>query len=140
MRVSLTRTLRFRATHRYWKPEWTPEQNRARFGSVVDDHPHDYTCAVTVTGPLHPETTGVVDVTELDRLLEEEVRQRFEGKALHLEVPEFATGRQLPTCEAMARLIFTRMSSRLRRPVQLESVTIAEDATLSATVSSDGDR
>ncbi len=134
MPTSLTRTLRFRASHRYWKPDWTAEQNRARFGSVTEEHSHDYACAVTVTGPVYPETASVVDLAELDRVLEEEVRQRFDGKALHLALPEFAEGKTLPTCEAIARLVFSRVAARLRRPVELESVTIAEDATLRATV------
>jgi 6-pyruvoyltetrahydropterin/6-carboxytetrahydropterin synthase len=135
MRVSLTRTLRFHASHRYWKAEWTPEQNRAHFGSVADDHPHDYTCTVTVTGPVDPELSGVMDLAELDRLLEQEIRERFAGKTLHLEVPEFGPGQELPTCEAIARLIFTRLEPRLAPPVELEAVTIAEDDTLRATVS-----
>jgi len=133
MRVSLTRTVRFHASHRFWKPEWTPLQNRARFGSVAEDHSHHYACAVTVTGPVPPETSGVMDLDELDRLLHEEVVARFEGKTLQLELPEFLEGRELPTCEAIARLVFTRLSARIRRPTQLESVRVAEDDTLSAT-------
>ena len=52
MPVFLTRTVGFHATHRYYKPEWSAEVNRARFGWTSEEpgHPHDYTCAVTVSG------------------------------------------------------------------------------------------
>jgi 6-pyruvoyltetrahydropterin/6-carboxytetrahydropterin synthase len=130
MRTSLTRTIRFRATHRYWRPDWTPEENRARFGILTESHPHEYACAVTVTGPLEPQTSTVMDLALLDRLIEEEVRSRFEGRPLEQVLP-------LPTCEAIAREIFTRLADRLPAGVGLESVRIAEDDTLSATVTRD---
>jgi 6-pyruvoyltetrahydropterin/6-carboxytetrahydropterin synthase len=130
MRICLTRTLRFRATHRYWKREWSAEQNRARFGSMTESHPHEYRCTVTLSGPLDPETSMVMDLGALDRLLKEEVQDRFEGKALDRDLP-------LPTGEAIAGEIFTRLSGRLPAGVALESVQIAEDETLSATASSD---
>jgi 6-pyruvoyltetrahydropterin/6-carboxytetrahydropterin synthase len=130
MRISLTRTIRFRATHRYWKPEWTPEQNRARFGPLTESHPHHYACAVTVTGPLEPETARVMDLALLDQVLEGEVRSRFEGRPLEQDLP-------LPTCEAIAREIFTRLAGRLPAGIGLESVQVAEDDTLSATVTHD---
>jgi 6-pyruvoyltetrahydropterin/6-carboxytetrahydropterin synthase len=136
MRTSVTRIVRFRASHRYWKPEWSEEENRARFGKLTHAHPHDYTCAVTVTGLLNPATSGVVSLADLDRVLDEEVRQRFDGQAIH-DLPEFAGGKQLPTCEAIATEVFTRLAARLTAGVTLESVQVAESDSLSATVTSD---
>lgn len=135
MRISLTRTVRFRASHRYWKPDWTPEENRARFGPATEPHEHQYACRVTVGGPLDPATAMIMDLARLDRLLEEEVHGRLEGKALDREVPAFAPGQALPSCEAIARDIFTRMATRLPPGVVLESVEVAEDDGLSATCS-----
>ena len=58
MVMSLTRTVGFRALHRFHRPEWSPERNRAAFGPLGDPpgYPHDYRCAVTVTGPMDPAT------------------------------------------------------------------------------------
>lgn len=134
MRLSLTRSVGFRATHRYFRPEWSAEANRERFGWTSDEpgHPHDYTCAVTVSGSPDPVTGMIVDLGGLDRLLAEVVVTRFEGKHINRDVAEFAYGKALPTCEALARYFFERIEARLPAGVELERVMVSEDATLSA--------
>lgn len=134
MRASLSRTVAFRATHRYFKPEWTAEQNRARFGWTTDEpgHAHDYSCTVTVSGPLNAATDMIMDLPVLDQILNETIVSRFDGKHLNLDLPEFAYGRALPSCEALAREIFARIAARLPEGVTLARVRVAEDATLHA--------
>ena len=134
MSVLLTRTVRFRATHRYYKPQWSPDVNRDRFGWTADEpgHAHDYSCAVTVAGPLDPDTDMILDLPDLDRVLAEEITARFDGKHLNRDVPEFAYGRTLPSCEALARHLFIRIAARLPAGVHIERVRVAEDATLHA--------
>ncbi len=133
-RVSLTRTVGFRATHRLFKPEWSAETNRARFGTSGEapGHAHDYTCGVTVAGPLDRDTDTILDLAVLDRILQEEVITRLDGKHLNADLPEFAGGAALPTCEALARLLFGRVAARLPAGVTLARVRVAEDATLHA--------
>jgi 6-pyruvoyltetrahydropterin/6-carboxytetrahydropterin synthase len=140
MRVSLTRTVGFRATHRLYNPAWSAEENRTRFGWTADEpgHPHDYTCAVTVTGPLDHDR--IVDLPLLDGILAREVTERLDGKHLNLDLPEFAYGRALATCEAIARDIFQRVAARLPPGITLERVRVAEDATLHADCSDDDER
>lgn len=134
MQASLSRTVAFRATHRYFKPEWTAEQNRIRFGWTTDlpGHAHDYSCTVTVIGPLDAATDMIMDLPVLDRILTETIVSRFDGKHLNLDLPEFAYGRALPSCEALAREIFGRIATRLPEGVTLARVRVAEDATLHA--------
>jgi 6-pyruvoyltetrahydropterin/6-carboxytetrahydropterin synthase len=135
MHASVTRTVSFTASHRYWKPEWTEEENRARFGKVVHAHPHEYRCAVTVSGPLQPDTAMVMDLAQLDRLIQTHVIARLADKSLDREVPEFAGGKQLPTCEAIALDLFGRLSGELPTGVVLERVQVTESDALSASVS-----
>jgi len=132
--VSLTRTVGFRATHRFWKPEWSEAENRARFGSTADapGHSHDYACSVTVTRAHEPDADMVLDLGTLDLILAEEIVAPYHGKHLNLEVPEFGYGKALPTCEAIARHLFARVAARLPGGVALERVRVAEDATLYA--------
>ncbi len=134
MPVALTRTVGFRALHRYHRPEWSAEENRRRFGPAGEapGHPHDYRCAVTVSGVPDPDTAMVIDLALLDRILAEEVTARCDGKHLNLDLAEFAYGRTLPTCEALARHFFERIAARLPAPVRLDRVLVAEDATLHA--------
>ena len=137
MRTSVTRTVKFTASHRYWKPDWTPEENRARFGKIVHSHPHEYRCAVTVSGPLSPDTAMVLDLGVLDNLLQAHVLARFADKSFDQDVPEFAEGKQLPTCEAIALDVFGRLAGQLPPGVTLERVQISESDALGATVTGD---
>jgi 6-pyruvoyltetrahydropterin/6-carboxytetrahydropterin synthase len=122
----------FRALHRFYRPEWSEQENRARFGPLSDapGHAHDYQCVVTVAGSLEPLHGMVMDLAELDRILQEEVVAPFDGRHLNLDVPEFAYGRTLPTCEAIAAQVYARVARRLPTGVGLERVRIAEDPTL----------
>jgi 6-pyruvoyltetrahydropterin/6-carboxytetrahydropterin synthase len=122
----------FRATHRYHRSEWSAETNRERFGTASEGHAHDYRVAITVTGPLDADTEMVMDLAVLDAILQEEVLARYGGKQLEQDLPEFAQGKILPTCEAIAAQIFLRVVARLPQGVTLERVRVAEDATLHA--------
>jgi 6-pyruvoyltetrahydropterin/6-carboxytetrahydropterin synthase len=134
MSVSLTRTVGFRAVHRLYRPDWTEARNREAFGPLSDPpgHPHDYRCAVTVSGPIDDRMGMVVDLVELDHILQEEVVARLNGKHLNEDVPELAYDRMLPTCEAIAMEVYRRIASRLPQGVTLERVRIMEDPTLYA--------
>jgi 6-pyruvoyltetrahydropterin/6-carboxytetrahydropterin synthase len=132
MKISLTRTVQFSATHRYHRAEWSAEANRERFGAASEGHAHAYRCGVTVTGPLDADTEMVMDLGLLDAILQEEVLARYGGKQLEQDLPEFAQGKIQPTCEAIAAQIFLRVAARLPQGVTLERVRVAEDATLHA--------
>ena len=134
MAVSLSRVAGFRALHRFFRPDWTEARNREAFGPLSDPpgHAHDYRCVVTVAGPLEASRGMVMDLAELDRILHDEVVTPFDGKHLNLDVPEFAYGRTLPTCEAIAAHVFPRVAARLPAGVTLERVRIMEDPTLYA--------
>ena len=119
--------------HRYYRPDWSEARNREIFGPLAETpgHGHDYQCAVTVSGRLD-EFGMIVDLPLLDRLLQEEVLSPFAGKHFNLDVPAFAQGQPLPTCEAIAAYVFRRVAARLPQGVVLERVRIAEDPTLYA--------
>jgi 6-pyruvoyltetrahydropterin/6-carboxytetrahydropterin synthase len=129
MRAELTRRVRFDASHRYQRPEWTAAENRAAFGPASEDHGHRYTCAVTLEGKLG-DTGALVDLVLLDALLAAEVTARLDGRHINQDIPEFAYGKLLPTCEALARWIWDRLELRLPQGVRLAEVRVAEDDAL----------
>jgi 6-pyruvoyltetrahydropterin/6-carboxytetrahydropterin synthase len=133
MPASLTRVVRFHASHRYYRPDWTESRNREVFGALADPpgHAHDYRCAVTVRGQVD-QTGMLLDLALLDRILEEEVLEPLAGKHLNQHIAAFAYGRTLPTCEALAAYLFPRIAPRLPANVHLERVRIMEDSTLYA--------
>jgi 6-pyruvoyltetrahydropterin/6-carboxytetrahydropterin synthase len=132
---TLTRRVTFAAAHRYRRPEWDDEKNYATFGPCAwpNYHGHSYTCDVTVTGKIDPVTGFVADLAILDRVLRQEVFERFDHRNINTDIPEFADGKLVPTGENLARFIFERVQHELGDAAEVRSVTIAEDATLSVT-------
>ena len=134
-RAYLTRKVHFAAAHRYRRPEWSDEQNEKTFGLCAREsfHGHSYVCEVTVAGQIDPLTGFVMDLGLLDEILGDEVRNRFDHRNINIDVPEFADGKLIPSGENLARFIYDRVGARLPDDVQIKSVNIAEDRTLSAT-------
>ena len=138
MPASLTRRVSFAAAHRYRIAAWSDERNEEVFGLCARPsyHGHSYVCDVTVRGDIDDATGMVVDLGALDRILEIEVRQRFDHRNINVDVPEFGEGRLVPTGENLARFIFERVDAGLKQrhsAARVTRVTVAEDATLSAT-------
>jgi 6-pyruvoyltetrahydropterin/6-carboxytetrahydropterin synthase len=133
--ASLTRSVSFSAAHRYRRPEWDDAKNEEVFGLCARPqyHGHTYACDVTVSGPIDETTGMIVDLRELDRALRTEVVERFDHHNLNTDIAEFAEGEQIPTGENLARLIAVNVQRALGSRVQVTQVTVAEDATLSAT-------
>ena len=136
--ASLTRRVRFTATHRYWRPEWDDARNRATFGAcaATEPHQHEYTCDVTVGGEIDPLTGMVFDLSVLDATLAEQVVRPLHGRSLNDALPEFHPGGLIPTCEELARQLAARIARALAARsagASVVTVRVAEDDTLSAT-------
>ena len=122
----LTRIVEFTATHRIRRADWSEARNAAEFGKAAAEHGHRYQCRVTVKGPLHAETGGVMSLQSLDQLLDTEVVRRFDGGSINTAVPEFGDGRRLATGEAIAVYVWARIAPRLPQDVTLHAVRIQE--------------
>lgn len=136
--AALTRRVRFRATHRYHRPDWDDVRNHATFGAcaAVEPHAHDYACDVTVAGDVDAQTGMVVDLGLLDRVLVEQVVTPLDGRCVNEALAEFAPGRRIPTCEELAHVLAVRVATALAHEgsgARVESVRVAEDDVLSAT-------
>lgn len=111
--ILLTRKAEFSASHYYWVPEWTEEENRQAFGKCANrnGHGHNYTLEVTVAGEIDGTTGFVVDLKELKDVIEREVMSVYDHRHLNLEVPEFATA--MPTTENIAIAIWNRLEKKI---------------------------
>lgn len=107
--IFLTRRATFSASHYYWNPDWTEEQNQAVFGRCANrnGHGHNYTLEVTVAGEPDPVTGFVVDLKWLKDVMEREVLSAYDHRHLNLETPEFRD--RIPTSENIAIAAWQRL-------------------------------
>ncbi len=132
--MHLTRKVRFAAAHRYYRPEWSEDRNHEVFGPCANEHGHghSYECHVTVSGLVDPDTSTVVNLPALDRILHEEVVERFDHRNINYAVADFEFGKQIPTVEALALYVWNQIKQRLPAGVSLECVRVQEDPSLYA--------
>jgi 6-pyruvoyltetrahydropterin/6-carboxytetrahydropterin synthase len=109
--VYATRKFTFSAAHRYWRGEWTPEENARVFGHLTVVHGHNYVLEVTIRGPVDPRTGMVMDLGELKRLVGEAVIARFDHADLNQD-PVFASG-SIPTTENLVRAMWDLLAPKL---------------------------
>lgn len=136
----LTRAVHFSASHRYYRPDWTEEQNRRRFGdcALPEGHGHNYRCEVTVAAPIDPDTGMVMDLAELDRILDAEVVSRFHHRHINVAVEAFGPGQAIPTTENLAAFILEKVRPLLPHGVRVHRVRVHEDRDLWADVFGSG--
>ena len=112
--VYLTRKTRFSASHRYHQKRWSDEENRRFFGPCNNPwgHGHNYDLEVSITGDLDAETGMVLNLTDVDRVLEEEVVSQLDHRHLNHEIEAFAE--TIPTTENISLWIWERLEPKFR--------------------------
>lgn len=123
---TVTRTYEFAASHRLHLESATHEANLELFGKCNNPagHGHNYTLEVTVTGQPDPRTGFIVDISALDKAVEDQVLERYDHKNLNCDVPELQG--MNPTSEVVAQAIFDRLKPAV--PATLVRVRLHETA------------
>ena len=124
--VYATRKFTFSAGHRYWRAEWSAEENARVFGHLTVVHGHNYALEVTVKGPVDERTGMVIDLAELKRLVGDTVLSRFDHADLNQD-PLFAGG-AIPTTENIAKGIWDLLVPKLGAE-RLHRIRLWEDPT-----------
>ena len=132
----LSRQVEFEASHRYWNPAFSDEQNRRIFGKCTSlyGHGHNYVLRVTLKGRVDPRTGMVVNIKELDRALKE-LAAEFDHKFINLDHPSFRD--YIPTTENLVLYIRNDLEKKLQAEnprYQISRVTLYEEPTLWAEV------
>lgn len=134
MKVRLERRYRFSASHLYRRPEWTEDENRARFGKCANlpGHGHNYRLFVTVQGEVDRDTGFVIDLGALDSLVTLQIIEPLDHQHLNATIPEFGEGRSIPSSENLVQWIHARLESVLPKGVELARLRLEEDEDLAA--------
>jgi len=95
----------FSASHRLHSDALSDDQNRAAFGKCNNPHGHghNYIVQVLVGGLVAPDTGMVINMVDLDKLVQDQVLDRFDHTNLNLD-PLFVN--RVPTTENLCRALY----------------------------------
>jgi len=112
MKCIVSRRAKFSASHRYWLPELTEAENRAKFGagSRFPGHGHNYVLYVSLEGEL--DRYGMVqNLSEVKKAIAQHITSALDYAYLNEVWPEFQ--QTLPTTENIARIVWQRLATHL---------------------------
>jgi 6-pyruvoyltetrahydropterin/6-carboxytetrahydropterin synthase len=121
----VTRRFEFSAAHRYWRDEWSQEENERVFGKCTSryGHGHNYTLEVSVRGKPDPYTGMVMNITDLKQIVGS-VLEEFDHKHLNEDTPYFTD--LVPTTENIVRVLWRLIAARLPAEVLLARLRLYE--------------
>ncbi len=134
----MTRQRAFEASHRYWVPSWSDEENLHRFGRTAGryGHGHNYVAWATVEGPVDVQSGMFMNLVDLDAALAA-ITDRLDHRFLNEERQDLLRGRQ-PSTEVLATVVWEAMQERLtaytEAGVALYAIRLAETPELFAEV------
>jgi len=112
--VEITRREEFSASHRLHNPSLSDEENERLYGicNNLHGHGHNFELEVTVRGEVSPETGMVMNLTDLMRILGEQILPRVDHKHLNHDVP-FLEG-VIPTAENISIALWELIEPRIQ--------------------------
>lgn len=110
--VLISRRFDFSSSHRYYREEWSEEENTRVFGlcALPNGHGHNYTLEVAVAGEPDTDTGMVINLVDL-RSVVDGVLEEFDHKHLNLDTPYFRD--RIPTTENLAAVLWGLIGERL---------------------------
>jgi 6-pyruvoyltetrahydropterin/6-carboxytetrahydropterin synthase len=111
--VLISRRFDFSSSHRYYREEWSEEENTRVFGlcALPNGHGHNYTLEVAVAGEPDPDTGMVINLVDLESAVDS-VLVQFDHKHLNLDTPYFTD--RIPTAENLASVLWELIADALR--------------------------
>ncbi len=113
----ITRRATFSASHQYWLPELSADDNSQSFGgcAFAPGHGHNYELIVSMAGQLN-ENGMVLNLSDVKHAIKKEVSSQLNFRFINQTWPEFDISKRsgsLPTTEALSRVIWMRLESKL---------------------------
>ncbi len=140
MRLTVSKRFEFAASHRYYRPELSAEQNRKEFGDKARGeygHGHNYVAYFIFEGDVDDKSGILINVATIKERVLPLLADRYDHKYLNADTKPFDL--ILPTPENIARQLlldgqelFDDVSARLK------AVRLAESDRLAATAFADG--
>lgn len=123
--VHATRRFEFSAAHRYWRDDWSAEDNERVFGRCTSryGHGHNYTLDVTIKGVPDPITGMIMNMVDLKAIVND-VLEGFDHKHLNEDTPYFK--QLIPTTENIVRVLWGLIAPRMPEGAALARLRLYE--------------
>lgn len=127
-KIFVTRRETFSACHRLHSQSLTDDENRTIFGKCnnPNGHGHNYVLEVTICGSIDLSTGMLMNITDLKRLINENVLNLVDHKHLDLDVDYFRLNNFVSTTENLAIFIWSQLVNHFPSNVQLYEIKIYE--------------
>ncbi len=133
--LTISKKFEFSASHRYWREDWSEEENIRQFGLCTSPygHGHNYELHVTISGKIDQRTGMLINLTDLKKTVKTIIEQ-FDHKFLNLDTPYFKD--IIPTTENIALVLFRLIDEKIsgRNNIRLERIRLYERHDLYADV------
>lgn len=123
--TELTRRYRFPASHRLHSARLSQARNAELYGKCNNPygHGHDYVLEVTAAGQVNEVSGLLVQISQLDQLVTEEVLRLFAYRFINKDVPAFQT--LPPTTENVALYMAELLGDHWRRYIRNSSARLS---------------
>ena len=110
--IQISRKYELAASHRLCNPDWDEKRNALVYGkcSNPQGHGHNYLLEVTLRGKTDRKTGELMSLEEVDKVVREQIIDRFDHKNLNEDSLEFKE--LIPTVENMVKVFWELMIGR----------------------------
>ena len=122
MKITICRKSHFNAAHKLYNPIWSKEKNLDVFGrcSYENYHGHNYELIVKFEGEIDQDTGMVMDLSDLKKIIVNEVEDVLDHKNLNLDIDYFKD--KIPSTENLAVFIWNKLNDSIELEGKLSIV------------------
>ena len=91
MKITICRKSHFNSAHKLYNKTWSKEKNLKVFGkcSYENFHGHNYELIVKLYGEINEDTGMLMDLSDLKKIIKDEVEEKLDHKNLNLDIDYF---------------------------------------------------
>ena len=122
MKIPICRKSHFNSAHKLYNKTWSKEKNLKVFGkcSYENFHGHNYELIVKLYGEINEDTGMLMDLSDLKKIIKNEVEEKLDHKNLNLDIDYFKD--KITSTENLAIYIWNRLNDAINIECKLTVV------------------
>ena len=122
MKITICRKAHFNAAHKLYNPSLSNDENFKIFGkcSYENFHGHNYELIVKLYGEINEDTGMLMDLSDLKKIIKDEVEEKLDHKNLNLDINYFKD--KITSTENLAIYIWNRLNDAINIECKLTVV------------------